>query len=260
MEWILIIVGVLLIGVAVYFYMFPGRKGHSSPQERINALHDKSHPNQTRYEARKEAGASIARTEELQALAGEAEATIHMVSQQTQLENVEFHHEHQPQQLEERRRLESAQMTNQEQFVNKATELGIDPVILSLTEQSQIEVNKARQLAEIDIERRWKEIVQDLDAADLLHLSEQQLINKLTGYYEELLRKKHEIEIGADPEPVKNALLARYDKNIKSLEGRIDDRQDRLVLSENGKEVKRLETGEGDRRADYPPESDEDAN
>ena len=260
MEWILIIVGVLLIGTAIYFYMFPGRKGHSSPQERINALHDKSNPNQTRYEARKETGASIARTEELQALAGEAEATVHMVSQQTQLENVEFHHEHQIQQLTERRQLESTQNENEQKFTLKATELGTNPIILSEQQRSQIEVDKARQLAEIDIERRWKEIVQDLDAADLLHLSEQQLINKLTGYYEELLRKKHEIEIGADPEPVKNALLARYDKNIQSLEGRIDDRQDRLVLSENGKEVKRLETGEDNRRADYPPESDEDTN
>ncbi len=125
-----------------------------------------------------------------------------------------------------------------------------------LTPEAVSAVNEHKYRTEIDIDKRWKEIVQDLDAADLLEISEQQLIKKLTGYLAEQLRERHTIEIGKDAPQVKEALLARYDKNIAYLEAQIDARQTGLLLSENGQEAKRIGQGEADSEGYSEPEAE----
>jgi hypothetical protein len=124
-------------------------------------------------------------------------------------------------------------------------------------ELSEIEVRKHRELTNIDLEKRWKEIEQDLDAGDLLDLSDQQLIRKQTEHLEEMYRRRHELLHGPDPEEVKVYLLARYDKNIAHLEAKIDARQAGLLLPENGQKAKGLKAAtEGG--ADYPAAIDPD--
>jgi hypothetical protein len=120
------------------------------------------------------------------------------------------------------------------------------------------DVVQAKTMALIALETRWREIQQDLDGGDLLDLSGQQVVNKLTGYLEELLHSKHAIEIGNSPPTVKTALLARYKKNIKHLEATINARQAGLLLSTNGQKTKRLGSGTTNRRTDYPPETSAD--
>jgi hypothetical protein len=157
---------------------------------------------------------------------------------------------------------QQTQLLNDDVVARQASQLGRDreshKTITMLEESSRISVTEHAKRAEIDTETRWKEIVQDLDAADLLHLSEQQLINKLTGYLEELYQKKHGIETGSLPDPVKRPILERYDKNIRNLEEQINDRQNRLVLSGLQKEAKGLTAGEADSGGDSQEEDSED--
>jgi hypothetical protein len=117
---------------------------------------------------------------------------------------------------------------------------------LGLLPEAVSAVNEQRYRAEIEVERRWKEITQDLDAGDLLDLADQQLIKKQTERLEEMYRRRYEIANGDDPPEVKEALLARYDKNIRHLEAKIDARQTGLLLPANGQETLRLGEGEAD--------------
>jgi hypothetical protein len=121
----------------------------------------------------------------------------------------------------------------------------------------QQDTRRTRELTEIELEKRWREIVQDLDAGDLLDLSDQQLIKKQTERLEEMYRQRHELLYGPDPEDVKVYLLARYDKNIQHLEAKIDARQTGLLLPPNGQKTKRLTT-KAEGGADYPAAVDAD--
>jgi hypothetical protein len=128
-------------------------------------------------------------------------------------------------------------------LVDIGIEQGLKPEAVSA-------VNEHKYRTEIDLDKWWKGITQDLDAGDLLDLSDQQLIKKQTERLEEMYRRRYEIANGDDPPEVKEALLGRYDKNIRHLEVKIDARQTGLLLSENGQEARRLEAGEADSGAD----------
>lgn len=117
---------------------------------------------------------------------------------------------------------------------------------LGLLPEAVSAVNEHKYRTDIEIERRWREITQDLDAGDLLDLADQQLIKKQTERLEEMYRRRYEIANGDDPPEVKQALLARYDKNIRHLEAKIDARQTGLLPPANGQETFRLGEGEAD--------------
>jgi hypothetical protein len=138
-----------------------------------------------------------------------------------------------------------------ERLIDIGTEKGLLP-------ESVSSVNEHKYRTDIDLEKRWREIAQDLDAGDLLDLADQQLIKKQTVYLEEMYRRRYEIATGDDPPEVKEALLARYDKNIRHLEVKIDARQTGLLLSENGQEARRLTAGEAEGGTDYPDKVDSD--
>jgi hypothetical protein len=136
-----------------------------------------------------------------------------------------------------------------DQLLEIGKERGITAVAVSA-------VNEHKYRTDIDLEKRWKEITQDLDAGDLLDLSDQQLIKKQTERLEEMYRRRYEIATGNDPQEVKESLLARYDKNIRHLEVKIDARQAGLLLSENEKETLRIGEGEAESIGYSEPEAD----
>lgn len=127
-----------------------------------------------------------------------------------------------------------------------------------LERATQIHVNEHERRTQIDIDARWQQIVQDLDAADLLSISEQQLLKKLRQNLIELVREREQIAQGGDPPGVKDRILARMDKDIDSLEGLINARQARLLLSEDEKKARRLAEGTPDSGSHYPPDVDAD--
>jgi hypothetical protein len=111
---------------------------------------------------------------------------------------------------------------------------------------SNIKVDEHQKLSGIDVENRWKEIVQDLDAADLLILAAQQVIKKLGNELKQARIERYEIETGKLPKPLKKQLLDDKDKDIAHLEEQISgwkERQTRLDLPEIGQETHRLTEG-----------------
>lgn len=105
---------------------------------------------------------------------------------------------------------------------------------------AEIDIHKHLKLKEIDLDSRWKEIVQDLDAGDLLMLSERQLISKLRYSLEQLKRQRYELLLGNDAEYLKRELLADKDAEIEVLEELINAKETRLILSENGHKAPEL--------------------
>ena len=150
-------------------------------------------------------------------------------------------------------RLQTAQdteLTNQAILETNRRELDLRNHLTEVGKQQGLlandvsEVNKTKYLSEIKLEENWKTIVQDLDAGDLLEISDQQVLNKLTSLLADQYRERHQIEIGDDPPQVKDALVLRYNKNIRYLEDKIDGRQAGLVLPKNRQET--LGLGEGE--------------
>jgi hypothetical protein len=56
----------------------------------------------------------------------------------------------------------------------------------------------------------------------ILAIKKHQEIEALTEMFEMLVRKKHEIETGRDPDVVKERLLQRYEDNLAILNGAIN--------------------------------------
>lgn len=127
----------------------------------------------------------------------------------------------------------------QNELIQRGIEHGLIPVDVS-------EVNKAKFLSELKRKEYKQEILDDLDAGDLYEMSGQRVLIKLTDLLDEQVRKRHKIEESNDPPKVKEALLARYDKNITFLEAEIDARQAGLLLPQNKEETLRIGEGEGD--------------
>jgi hypothetical protein len=153
-----------------------------------------------------------------------------------------------------------------EQALRKGRTVDTDQRVILETELSQLKTDEARRLSDIavseherrtniDIQARWEQIVQDLDAADLLEISEQQLLKKLRNNLTELYREQHQIKQGDDPPSVKKKILARYNKDIAHLERLIDARQAGLLSSEDRQEARRLAAGASEGRADSSEET-----
>jgi hypothetical protein len=125
---------------------------------------------------------------------------------------------------------------------------------------SGIRLNEHEERTKIDLDARWKEILQDSNAADLALIGDHLVIKKLREELIQARRERHAIKTGDDPEPLKRELLKDYKKFISRLEAKIDERETGYLLSQNQKEAKGLGEGTPESRPDYPPETPEDAN
>ena len=91
---------------------------------------------------------------------------------------------------------------------------------------SELKVDEHKQLTELDLDNRWKEIVQDLDAGDLLVIAARGVIKK----FEADLRAKRIEKRNTEKDrtlgkPLRLKLLDDIDKSIEHLEGQIRDWQ-----------------------------------
>jgi len=105
--------------------------------------------------------------------------------------------------------------------------------------EAQIEVLKHQQMTDIDLEKRWKEYQQDIDAADRNELTPHQLVDKLTKFLFTLFDEYRQIELQETDDWLKVKKLEQLDRNIRALGGIINARTQGLLLSENGPEVQR---------------------
>lgn len=158
-----------------------------------------------------------------------------------------------------------------EQALSRGRTLDTDQQILLAEAQSRIESDKEQRLSnvrvseherktQIDIEKRWSTVKQDLDAADLFDLSEHQLLNKLRDELIQMVRAQARFQDGDDLPIVKERINTRYEKDITTLEKLIDERQ-RLVLSQDKEEAERTGTNDtesrGHSQAENPANTDE---
>jgi hypothetical protein len=258
MAWVYIIAGLLFVGVAVYMLMFPGGKKESDADTKLKQTQEKYSPSQTRFEARKETKASTARAEEARAINEESTQIIATVNQDASLEKSKFEKDH----IVEKLTREEEALTSNHQVLlaqNKlATHLMSRAEEKDLDMTAYVETNLHRIRQEIDLETRWKEILQDSNAADLALIGDHLVIKKLRQELRDARKERYAIKTGDDPEELKKELLADYDKFIERLEAKIDERETGHLLSENGEAPRRLTEGQNQGRADYPPEADED--
>lgn len=145
MSWILIIFGVLLVGFAVYKMMFPGRRGDSDPQKRVDRIQGKYSTEHTRVEAWQETGAATARTEEASALGNEARAVKDMVDQQREVEEAQINREQTPGRMHRKEDLEKdaheyqkARIRNEHRVTERATEQDIDPEVYLKAQEKRL--------------------------------------------------------------------------------------------------------------------------
>lgn len=137
-------------------------------------------------------------------------------------------------------------------FIPKAMEKGVDLDRL-------FGINEHEHRTEIDLENRWKEILQDSNAADLAQIGDHLVIKKLRQELQNARRERYAIKTGGDPEELKQELLSDYDKFIERLEAKIDERETGHLLSEDRPAPRKIGQAAGDSRPDYPPETDEDS-
>lgn len=155
------------------------------------------------------------------------------------------------------------QIQAQEQLIESALNEGMDVAhhqdYVLAEKLSGLKIREHRQLKEIDLEVRWKEILQDSNAADLAQIGDHLVTKKLRQELQAARRERHAIRNGDEPEELKQELLADYDKFILRLEAKIDERETGHLLSENRPKARELAERASESRPEYPPETDEDS-
>ena len=103
------------------------------------------------------------------------------------------------------------------------------------TEQqmSEVRIEEHRRKSEIDLENRWKEIMQDLNAADMEAIATRLVIKKMRKELEEARRERYSVEVGSDPKQLKSEILGDYDNYITNLTKQINATETRLLQEAN---------------------------
>lgn len=241
MAWILIIVGLILIGIVLYMWLFVRPKGSSDYLD-VAERQQKQLDTEASVLTNPLRRAKIrSNTKTQQTITENTLATTEAIKQRTAAEEAAlsrtandqaFKLREEEAEAEARAKIARNQAEEREavarlNLAQLAEQKGLDV-------ESVIAVNKHHWMTQIDLQKMRSEIEADLDAADRYDLTANQLINKLTEHLKELIRERHAIDAGDDPQAVKDAIRLRYDKNIKVVEDLIDARQERLLLSEGG--------------------------
>ena len=258
MIWLVLIVigvGFVLTGIAVYLLNYPGAKSGLPPEEHAEQVRRKYDPELSPAEAEDVWIASTARTGVAHQLATEIESNTKLTEsrrlneeEQAKLATVE-------QSINRQRERDEAQ--HQKSIVQLAAETSLIQLAASenMDLATYLVVQQARYMKDVDLQARVVEYQQDHDAIDRIELTQHELIDKLTHRLFEMYEAKAILEQGNDI--AKDAKLARLEKNIGVVEELINVRQSRLIQAEAPQEGQRR-LPQDNRRADYPSEADED--
>jgi hypothetical protein len=157
-----------------------------------------------------------------------------------------------------------AEVIRQKSLDVAQTELDLQKHLLEIGKQQGLRpdavssINEHKYRTEIDLDNRWKEILQDSNAADLALIGDHLVIKKLREELTKARKERFAIKTGDDPEELKQELLADYDKFISRLEAKIDARETGHLLPENRKAQGRLTEGTPDSGTEYPAAIDGD--
>jgi hypothetical protein len=132
----------------------------------------------------------------------------------------------------------------------------IDEYIAAQAERmrSDVRVSEHERKTHIDLENRWKEILQDLNAADLESIATRQVAKKIRDELVEARRERHSIEQGLDPPAVKEAILKDYDNYITNVTRQYHAIETRLLQEADWKDAGGETERATDGRAGSPKE------
>jgi hypothetical protein len=193
MPWVLIIVGVILIGFVVYVLMNANKTDSGLAQERVDTLSNKYSSNMTRYRADKEAGASEARTELAQQISIEMGAVLAMNDGQTRAETSEFDRQHNLDRLNWNLKLEEGnhqtlleQNELTRQLIGEASKQQMDV-------STYLELKRKVEMDRLDLDKQWREAEQQLKAGFIFQLQAHQHLALMTEYIGTLYSKSEEL-------------------------------------------------------------------
>lgn len=231
MFWWILASGVFFVGVGVWILMFPGRKGGTNPHSKQQEVHDKYDPWQTRFEARKETRASLARTELADQTGKEARAVTDTIVQETEAVRAQVDKD-----------LTPARMSREEELAQQQHELAIatNKINLYLMGKAQqqdvdlptfLEIKKRLELDKLELDKQWREAEQSLKAGFIYALQGHQHLSLLTEYIGKLYDRAEELRrLGKDRE------LALIEEHISFMEGDFRGRQ-RLLQGADGQNI-----------------------
>ena len=221
MAWILIIVGILLVGFVAYQWFFGYVLDSGSVISRIQSLNrEKYSPNMGRFAASKEKKAASARADLAQELRFEMESVVKMSDGQINAQNAAFDLEHNPARLDLNYQLEVAshetlleQNELTRQLIGKAAEQNLDVA-------TYLELKKKTEMDRLDLQKQWVEAEQKLKAGFIYQLRAHQHLALMTEYIGKLYDRAHQLQAeGKDRE------YKLIEEHIEFMEGDFRGRQ-----------------------------------
>jgi len=244
MSWILIVVGMLLIGVVVYLLMYGYEKDSNDPEIRKLEISAKYATGMTRFAARKETVVAQARVNLLKLLNEEQAELDHNTEREADLavqegsRQVEFERQ---QTTIEKLRAERIELETRNQLMTLALASSMD-----ITTFLQISLH--RELKQIDLEARATEYQQDQENIDRVEQTKLALIDRATHRLFSMYEQRKKIE--ASDDAAKDDKLSQLNYNIKTAEDLIRGEQDRFIQATLGEEERRSlsadDSGAGD--------------
>ncbi len=245
--WLLLLLSILFVAGGVIFLMFFYQKDDNSTVDRIQNLNQQKYdPNMTRYAAKREARAALPRTELLALLNQETSLLTQTIEQEAAAIQANYRKEDSltTYSLEREKNLADheaylALSDNQAIVARVATQMGLDPATMKelilekarmetqlafRQREMELEVEKHRQMKQVDLEFEHKMAGLDTQMAEIQHLLPQHLLNALNRQLSTIHFEYEQVKLLDDGE-FKEREIKRVERNIKALEKNIRERQ-----------------------------------
>jgi hypothetical protein len=246
MGWIIIIVGLVLLGFAVYQMMFVRDAGASNALTKGDMVRDKLNPNMTRFAARSELKPARAQAELITELNNVGAGIVESINKETEAiladerrmnANYTYLLEQEKMEADHRAYLELAE--NQVATARMASQYGTTPDVVAqvILLKAQIEaqesakdremqrdIERKRQEKEIEFEFESKVAQLDAKMAEMQHLLPQHLINALDSQLSSIHMEYEQVKL-LDEGDYKQREIKRVDRKMKALEKTIRERQ-----------------------------------
>ena len=236
-PWWLIAVGTILIFIALYLL---GTSGPKDVRERAKSLEDRYDINLPWWLAIwRRLGAGL-RIELLGRIKEENVAQMSVLTTESEIQRVELESGFAVDRTEEARKVEIATHSNVLAITDEATKRKVSPLMLDQIrgkeEESKIKIEEHQELARIDLEKRWKEIEQDLKAGFVYAQKEYQYLQLFKQYLFGLYEERKLIE--GSESLAKDDQLRLLNTHIRAMERDFREQQKRLLQTPTRKELR----------------------
>jgi hypothetical protein len=238
----LILVGLLLIGVAIYYVLFVHDKGASDPSKIIDAQQDKVDTNAGVAENYFKGRKVQSQTRFQEAVTENKRATTETIHQEAAAVSATLEKEAVPERHERKTKKEKADTEvylAQKLTEQKEHQLRERLIDLALAQGFDVDTYIKQKLDELEIEKLERETMVKLKGGFVYQLQDYQKLTMLRSQLDELYEREHSIESGNEPDSVKQKKLAQVKADIELLEKDADGRRQGLLSANHGEETGR---------------------